>query len=65
MVGRVGLIFLRSDENNYYAIEINGAQKGDVRLIHLQEGAGSIVATADGYEILPKVWTTFRVVISD
>jgi len=31
--GRVGIIFLHVDDLNYFALEINGEENGDVRLI--------------------------------
>lgn len=49
---------------NFYALEINGEEKGDVRLNKVHNGEGETIAKADGFEIQPRTWTTFRISIS-
>jgi len=64
MKGRIGLLFLHQDDLNFYALEINGEEKGDVRIFRLKDGEGEVLGKADGFEMNPKVWTTFRISIS-
>jgi hypothetical protein len=60
----VGLVFLHTDDQNYYAVEINAGEKGDVRLIRLQDGSGEVLGDADNFEVKPRTWTTFRISIN-
>jgi len=43
LVGRSGLIFLRSDDKNFFALEVNGENKGDIRLVQVVEGAAAVL----------------------
>jgi len=63
LVGKTGIIFHRADDKNFLALEINGEKKGDIRLVKMVEGTGEVLEKANTI-ISPKVWTSFRIVIS-
>jgi len=41
--GKSALIFLRKDEDNYYALEFNAELKKDIRLISYLNGVGQVL----------------------
>jgi len=54
-------------QKNYFVIEINAADKSDIRLGRVTDGEGTILEEADPikFNFKLKVWATFKIYVTD